>query len=84
MAKGVIATAHTADDNLETVLHNMVRGSGLLGITGIPAKRDNIIRPLILTERIKIEQYLAEKNIPYRVDSTNLEDIYTRNKIRHE
>lgn len=83
VSNGVIATAHTANDNLETVLHNMVRGSGLSGMTGIPAKRDNIIRPLIFTEREQIEEYLKRKNLTYRTDSSNLQDIYTRNKLRH-
>ena len=80
---GVVATAHTADDNLETVLYNTIRGSGLKGICGIPPKRDIFIRPLILTTRKAIEEYCALKNIKYVTDSTNLEDCYTRNKIRH-
>lgn len=83
VAGGLIATAHTADDNIETVLHNMVRGTGLKGLTGIPPVRDNIVRPLILTRRSEIEAYLAKKNVSFRTDSTNSDDTYTRNKIRH-
>ncbi|MCR5636750.1 MAG: tRNA lysidine(34) synthetase TilS [Clostridiales bacterium] len=80
---GVIATAHTASDNAETVLFNAVRGSGINGICGIKPKRDNIIRPLILLTREETEQYCAQNCVPYVIDSTNLDDSYTRNKIRH-
>ena len=80
---GVVATAHNADDNLETVIFNLTRGSAIDGLCGIPPKRDIFIRPLILTTRKEIEEYCAFKNIEYVTDSTNLEDCYTRNKIRH-
>lgn len=82
-AKGVVATAHSADDNLETVLFNMTRGSGLRGISGIPPLRDIYIRPLINCSREEIEAFLAEEKIPFVTDSTNLTDEYTRNRIRH-
>ncbi len=80
---GVVATAHTASDNLETVILNLTRGSGLDGLAGIPAKRGIFIRPVILCTRNQIEDYCKEKNIPFVTDSTNLSDDYTRNKIRH-
>jgi len=81
--EGVIATAHTASDNLETVIFNLTRGTSIDGLCGIPAKRDNIIRPLILCTREMIEEYCIKNNISYVTDSTNLSDEYSRNKIRH-
>lgn len=79
-----IATAHTASDNIETVLINFTRGTALKGLCGIPPVRDNIIRPLIYCTREEVEEYLKEKNQSYVTDSTNLTTDYTRNKIRHE
>jgi tRNA(Ile)-lysidine synthase len=78
-----IATAHNADDNLETVLMRIGRGTGLLGLGGIPPVRDSIIRPLLTLTRASIEDYLLENSIPHREDSTNFSDDYSRNKIRH-
>lgn len=79
-----IATAHTANDNAETVLMNLMRGSGTTGLRGIEALRDNkYIRPLIRCNRDEIEQYCEEKNLQPRYDKTNKENIYTRNKIRN-
>ncbi len=78
-----IATAHTASDNIETVLFNLTRGTALSGLCGIPAKRDRYIRPLILCTRDDIEQYCCQNGIEFVTDSTNLCDDYTRNKIRH-
>lgn len=83
VSSGLVATAHTADDNIETVLHNLSRGTGIDGICGIPPVRDNIIRPLIFVTRDEVERYCAEKHTEYRTDSTNLSDDYTRNRIRH-
>ncbi len=83
VSKGLIATAHTASDNLETVIFNLARGSSIEGLCGIPPKRDNIIRPLILASRKQIEDYCEEKNIGFVTDSSNLSDDYTRNRIRH-
>ncbi len=57
----MLATAHTASDNIETVLHNLTRGTGIAGLCGIPPIRDNIIRPLILVTRGEIEEYAAKK-----------------------
>ncbi len=78
-----IATAHNADDNVETVLLNFTRGSGLSGMRGIPPVRENIIRPLLKTPRTEIIKYLSENGISYVEDSTNAEDLYARNRLRH-
>lgn len=83
VSDGVIATAHTANDNIETVLHNMVRGSGLKGICGIPPKRGRFIRPLLEVTREEIEQYCERNGLGYCIDSTNKNTVYTRNFIRH-
>lgn len=77
-----IAVAHNKNDNVETSLLNLFRGSGLKGLSGIPPVRDNIIRPLMCVERKEIEAWLKKHEIEYRTDKTNLEDEYTRNKIR--
>ena len=77
-----IATAHNLSDNTETVLMNLVRGSGIAGLSGIPPVRGNIIRPLLSCSREEIEAYCAENGLSYVTDSTNLDDEYTRNKLR--
>ena len=79
----IIATAHNADDNAETLIFNLVRGSSLRGAAGIPPKRGRIIRPLIEVTRAEIESYCAENGLDFVTDSTNLGDEYTRNKLRH-
>lgn len=78
-----IATAHTAEDNLETVLMHLLRGSGLHGLSGIPPVRGQIIRPLLSVSRAQIETYLNQKDIPHVEDSTNASDDYLRNRLRH-
>lgn len=78
-----IATAHTADDNLETMLFRLIRGTGAAGLAGIPPKRGNIIRPLIRVERREVEAFLRSRGQEWRTDATNEEDICTRNRIRH-
>lgn len=83
VSKGVIATAHNADDNLETILFNLTRGTALKGLCGIPPVRDNIIRPIIYCSRAQIEEYCKGNDLSFVTDSTNLSDDYTRNKIRH-
>lgn len=83
VSEGLIATAHTANDNIETVLHNMARGTGIAGLCGIPPKRGRIIRPLINVSRREIESYCAERELSFCVDSTNSDESYTRNRIRH-
>lgn len=81
---GRIATAHTLDDSIETVLMNLVRGTGLRGLCGIPHIRGNIVRPLLDCTRAEVEDYLGALGQPYCTDSTNLTDDYTRNRIRHD
>src|SRR5699024_4931706 len=78
-----ICTAHHANDQLETFLIHFIRGSGLKGLTGIPEKRNNILRPLLKIPLNEIEKYAGENHVPYRTDLTNLTDDYLRNKIRH-
>lgn len=78
-----VATAHTASDNVETVLYNMTRGTSITGLCGIRPVRDYIVRPLINVSRNEVEQYCRDNNIAYVTDSTNLSDDYTRNAIRH-
>lgn len=81
--EGKIATAHNADDNLETLLMHLLRGTGLHGLGGIPPVRDRFIRPLLTTDRNTIEAYIAKHHIPYVEDSTNREDFCLRNRLRH-
>ena len=81
---GTIATAHNADDHLETVLMHLIRGSGLRGLCGIPPKRDNIVRPILWATREEILACLEEAGLSYREDSSNNSLSYTRNRIRHQ
>lgn len=78
-----IALAHNASDNTETVLLNMLRGSGVLGMGGIPPVRDNIIRPLIVISKKEITNLLDAFKIPYAIDESNSTDEYSRNYIRN-
>lgn len=77
-----IATAHNADDNAETMLLSLVRGTGLTGLTGIPFRRENIVRPLLGMTRREILHYLEQHHIPHREDSSNRDERYARNKLR--
>lgn len=79
-----IATAHNSNDNAETVIMNMIRGSGLSGLKGIEPKREKIVRPLIEISRIEVEKFCEENNINPRHDESNDEATYTRNKVRLE
>ena len=88
-----IAVAHNSNDNAETVLMNLARGTGIKGLGGIPPKREmedangnvvEVIRPILCLSRKEIEDYLKENEIEYRNDSTNDSTDYTRNKIRLE
>ena len=82
--KTVVATAHNADDNLETVLFNMMRGASIKGLCGIPPVREGkYIRPLILCPSQMIRDYCRKKSIQYSVDKTNT-DLYSRNYIREK
>ena len=79
-----IAIAHNKNDNVETIIMHLLRGSGLSGLKGIEPIRDNkFIRPLIECERSEIEQYCEENKLNPRIDKTNFENEYTRNKIRN-
>ncbi len=82
LGASIIALAHNADDQAETIFMRLIRGSGPKGLSGIPPKRGRIIRPLIETERSLIEQFLAKENIPYVTDSSNLKQDYLRNRFR--
>ncbi len=79
-----IAIAHNKNDKVETMIMNVLRGSGLLGLKGIEPKRGKYIRPLIEIEREKIEEYCEEKNLNPRIDKTNFDNTYSRNKVRNE
>ena len=78
-----ILTAHHADDNLETFLINLSRGTGLDGITGIPEQNENVVRPLLAFSQQEIEDYAKLNHIKWQEDSSNASDKYVRNKIRH-
>lgn len=78
-----IAVAHNKNDKIETILMHTLRGSGMEGLKGIEPKRGNIIRPLIECERTQIEKYCEEKQLNPRIDKTNFDNIYNRNKIRN-
>lgn len=78
-----VAVAHHADDQAETVLMNLVRGTGLRGMCGIPTRNGIVVRPLLRCTRQGIEDYLRTKQIPFVTDSTNAQTDYKRNKFRH-
>ena len=80
----VVAVAHHGDDNAETILHNLFRGSGLRGLGGIPPVRGRIIRPLLYSSRNQILGYLKAEGLSWTEDSSNGENDYTRNRIRNE
>ncbi|WP_299161935.1 tRNA lysidine(34) synthetase TilS [uncultured Eudoraea sp.] len=79
-----LVTAHHVDDNLETFIINLSRGTGIKGLTGIPAKTSNISRPLLIFSRAQIMQFAEIKNISWREDHSNLDKKYLRNKIRED
>lgn len=81
---GLIATAHNADDNVETVLFHLLRGTGGRGLAGIPPVRGSIVRPLLETSRAQIEQYLKARGQTFVTDSTNFLTDVSRNRLRHE
>jgi len=84
-----VATGHTADDQAETILHRLVRGTGLHGLRGMPPRRElsagvAVVRPLLQRSRSQVLAYLDEIGQPFRTDSTNVDTRLTRNRIRHE
>lgn len=85
----LIATAHHARDQAETVLHNILRGTGIRGLSGIPERRQlnnnvELIRPLLTIRAASIEEYVHAQGIAFSVDETNIDNKFTRNRIRHE
>lgn len=78
-----IAIAHNRNDSVETVIMHILRGSGISGLKGIEPRREKYIRPLIECERKEIEEYCYENHLKPKIDKTNFDNIYTRNKIRN-
>ncbi|MCF7928372.1 MAG: tRNA lysidine(34) synthetase TilS [Spirochaetales bacterium] len=78
-----IATGHTLDDHLETLVMRFFQGSGAAGLSGIEARRGRYLRPLIGIEKAELIRYLQERNIPYREDRSNRDERFLRNKVRH-
>jgi tRNA(Ile)-lysidine synthase len=79
-----VAVAHNMNDNIETLILNLVRGTGIAGLTGMKPDAGNIIRPLLFAARKSIEEYQEKNKIPFREDRTNADTIFIRNKIRHQ
>ena len=82
--KALLLTAHQADDQVETVLMNLMRGTGLRGLKGIPARRGRIGRPLLQTTRAELEAWVAERGLAYREDESNASPRFFRNRVRSE
>ena len=80
---GKVATAHTADDNAETVFMRLIRGTGLKGLGAIAPVSGNVIRPMLTVTRDDVEAFLEEYALPHVEDSSNAEDDFLRNRIRH-
>ena len=78
----VVGIAHHKDDSVETILINLTRGTGIKGLTGIPLVNKHIVRPLLIVSRRQIMEYLSDNKVPYVIDHTNEEEMYTRNIIR--
>lgn len=78
-----VATGHHLDDNIETVLLNLTRGTGIDGLTGIPVKTKNVIRPMLFASRSQIHEYATFHRLTWREDASNATDDYSRNLIRH-
>lgn len=79
-----IVTAHHANDNVETLLVNLIRGTGIKGLQGIPEKQNDMVRPLLFATKEEIREYAAKQKLAYREDSSNQEVKYKRNFIRHQ
>ena len=79
-----IVLAHHRNDNVETVLMNLMRGAGISGLSGIKALAGDYIRPLLVVDRLEIESWLQSRNFGYRTDETNSENVYTRNCLRNQ
>ena len=79
-----IALGHTADDQAETVLFRIIRGTGLSGLAGIPYERDSLVRPLLDVRRVELLAYLAKRKLPFFSDPSNANRRYARSRIRHD
>ncbi len=79
-----VATGHNADDQAETVLDHFLRGSGVTGLCGMPRRRDRIIRPLLFADRRWISAFAEQHAVPFRRDSSNEDQAYRRNRLRHD
>jgi len=79
----VIALAHNLNDNIETFLINLIRGTGIAGLSGIKPRNGNLVRPLLFATRFEIKEYCDKYEVKFREDSSNSDTKYTRNKIRH-
>jgi tRNA(Ile)-lysidine synthase len=84
-----LVTAHTADDQIETILHRIVRGTGIAGLSGMPRARPlspavTLLRPMLAIRRSEVLEYLTQLGQPYRDDSSNTDSRFTRNRLRHE
>jgi len=79
----LIATAHHLNDNIETIIYNLAKGTGIRGLRGIPVRQGNIVRPILFASREEIETFQKEQGLEFREDSSNQSDKYSRNKIRH-
>ena len=79
-----IATAHHLNDNVETFFLNLIRGTGIKGLTGMEPKKEDIIRPLLFAKKEELVAYSEEMKLTFREDSSNVEDVYDRNYIRHK
>jgi tRNA(Ile)-lysidine synthase len=77
-----VAVAHHKDDSVETVLLNIIRGTGIRGLTGISPRNRRVVRPLLCVTRAAIEAYITERGIPYVFDSSNADDLFVRNSLR--
>tara|TARA_B110000238_G_scaffold197858_1_gene241321 strand:- start:43650 stop:44966 length:1317 start_codon:yes stop_codon:yes gene_type:complete len=78
-----IIIGHNSNDNIETFFINLTRGTGVKGLTGIKNKKDRIVRPMLSIDRVEISDYIANNNLKYREDSSNISDSYLRNNLRH-
>ncbi|MDR0798802.1 MAG: tRNA lysidine(34) synthetase TilS, partial [Dysgonamonadaceae bacterium] len=83
-AAEAIAVAHHQDDSIETLLLNLIRGAGINGLTGIKPKMGYVVRPLLCVNKKEIVRYAEKNQLPYCIDSSNLKEEYTRNKIRRQ
>jgi tRNA(Ile)-lysidine synthase len=80
---GIVALGHNRDDQIETVLHHIIRGTGIRGLTGIPVRRGSFIRPVMCCTGDELKTYCRERRIAYAIDRSNTDVAFLRNRIRH-